>query len=147
MTILQQVDADFVAAMKSKDERTLSALRMMRSALKNKQIDAQHDLTDAEVIAVLKTMLKQYQDALRDFQQAARQDLVEKQQTEIDLLQHYLPPVLSAEELKVIVRQALSEATVQNVGQAMGVAMKAVDGRADGNQVRELVQAWMAEKN
>jgi uncharacterized protein YqeY len=125
--------------MKAKDEVTISTLRLARTALKNRQIEVQRVLTNEEVVAVLKTMIKQYQDAISDFTNAGRQDLVERQQKEIDILAAYLPPSLPPEEVERIVHEALVAADVKEVGKAMGVAMKAVAGRADGNDVRRIV--------
>jgi uncharacterized protein YqeY len=143
MTILEQLDQDFKEAMKAKDEVKISTLRLVRTALKNKQIEVQHVLTNDEVVSVLKTMIKQYQDAISDFTNAGRQDLVERQQKEIDILAAYLPPSLPPEELERMVREALVAADVKEVGRAMGVAMKAVAGRADGNDVRRIVERWL----
>jgi uncharacterized protein YqeY len=144
MTILEQLDQDFKEAMKAKDEVRISTLRLARTALKNKQIELQHTLTQEEVMLVFKTMIKQYQDAISDFTNAGRQDLVERQQKEIDILLAYLPPALPVEELERIVREALAAADVKEVGRAMGVAMKAVAGRADGNDVRRIVERLLA---
>jgi uncharacterized protein YqeY len=130
--------------MKAKDEVRISTLRLARTALKNKQIELQHTLTQEEVMLVFKTMIKQYQDAISDFTNAGRQDLVERQQKEIDILLAYLPPALPVEELERIVREALAAADVKEVGRAMGVAMKAVAGRADGNDVRRIVERLLA---
>ncbi|MDP3793485.1 MAG: GatB/YqeY domain-containing protein [Candidatus Uhrbacteria bacterium] len=140
MTILEQIDHDFKEAMKAKDEGALSTLRLMRTALKNKQIEVQHDLTEPETTAVLKTMLKQYQDALQDFMTAGRQDLVIRQQQEIDLISGYLPPALSNAELERIVSEAVNTSGIKETGRAMGVAMKAVGGQADGAEVRKIVE-------
>lgn len=140
MTISERIDQDFKEAMKAKDELRLSVLRLARTALKNKQIELMHELTEPEAGSVLKTMIKQYQDALSDFQTAGRQDLVERQQKEIDILSQYLPPALASEELERIVKEAVEKAGTTDFGKAMGAAMKAVDGRADGNDVRAIVQ-------
>lgn len=144
MTTQEKIEQDFKDAMRSKDELALSALRLVRTALKNKQIELMHELSDAEIAAVLKTMIKQYQDALGDFSGAGRQDLVERQQKEIDLVARYLPPALPPEELERIVKESLGASGATDVGKAMGAAMKAVAGRADGNAVREIVQRLLA---
>ncbi len=144
MTILEQIDRDLKDAMKSKDEIALSNLRLMRTALKNKAIEIQHALSDDETTAVLKTMIKQYQDALTDFNSAGRQDLVERQQKEIDLIGRYLPPALPPEELERIVREAVQASGATEVGKAMGAAMKAVNGQADGTAVRIIVQKLLS---
>lgn len=145
MSIILELDQDFKNAMKSKDEVALSTLRLVRTALKNKQIDVQHELSEAEVQVVLKTMIKQYQDALADFTTAGRQDLVERQQKEIDLIIKYLPPSLSDEEVETIVKEALAGTDIKEMGKAMGIVMKIVNGRADGNQVRSIVQRLLSE--
>jgi uncharacterized protein YqeY len=144
MTVLERVEADFKVAMKSKDELTLSVMRLVRSALKNKQIELGRELTDEDTQPVLKTMIKQYQDALVDFQAAGRQDLLERQQKEIDLIAQYLPPSLPPEELEKIVSEAVKSSGATDMGKAMGAAMKAVAGRADGNEMRAIVQRHLS---
>lgn len=143
MTLVQTVDTDFKEAMKAKEEVRLSTLRMLRSALKNKQIDLQHELNDQEAMAVIKTMMKHYQDALNDFMNAGRTDLADRQQKELDILATYLPPALSREELEAIVKDAVQSSGVTDAGKAMGIAMKAVAGRADGTDVRAIVEALL----
>ncbi len=140
MTILERVDQDFKGAMRAKDDLALSVLRLLRTALKNKQIELMHDLADTEAQAVLKTMVKQYSEALADFRSAGRLDLAERQAREIDLLSKYLPPSMPPEELERLVREALAEQAVTDVGRAMGIAMKAVQGKADGAEVRRVVE-------
>lgn len=145
MTVIERIDQDMKEAMKAKSEQRLSVLRMARTALKNKQIETQKDLDDQGSYAVLKTMIKQYQDAISDFQTAARQDLVEKQQQEIDILSAYLPPAMPIEEVEKLVKEAVSGMSASDMGKAMGAAMKAVDGKADGNTVRGIVQRLLSE--
>lgn len=144
MTTIERIEQDFKEAMKARDEFRLSVLRLVRTALKNKQIDLMHELTEQEAQAVIKTMVKQYQDALNDYQNAGRMDLVEKQQKEIDAIMGYLPAKMPAEELEKIVAGAVSGMSASDMGKAMGAAMKAVDGRADGNEVRAIVQRLLA---
>jgi uncharacterized protein YqeY len=144
MTTIERIEQDFKEAMKARDEFRVSVLRLVRTALKNKQIDLMHELSDAEALAVLKTMVKQYQDAMNDFQNAGRMDLVEKQQKEIDAINIYLPEKMSADELEKIVAGAVAGMSKADMGKAMGAAMKAVDGRADGNEVRAIVQRLLA---
>lgn len=144
MTLLECMEKDFVEAMKQKEEARLSTLRLARAALKNREIDAGHPLTDEEATAVVKIMIKQYQDALGDFARGGRDDLAEKQRQEIDVLMSYLPPELPAEELEKIVRAAVASSGATDFGKAMGAAMKAVNGQADGSRVREIVQKILA---
>ncbi len=146
MTLFERIDADLKEAMKAKDEIALSTLRMVRSALKNKQIDVQRDLTDEESLAVLRTMVKQYRDALADFSAASRQDLVDKQTHEISILERYLPAAMPEAELTAICQRVIQEqnVTAKDMGRVMGLIMKEVNGRADGNTVREIVQRLFA---
>ncbi|MEO5928083.1 MAG: GatB/YqeY domain-containing protein [Patescibacteria group bacterium] len=142
MTTLERIDADLKEAMKAKDEAALSALRLVRSALKNKQIDVQHELSEDDVVAVIRTMAKQYRDALADFSASGRQDLVDKQTAEIMLLEKYLPAAMPEAELTTICERIIKEqnATVKDMGKIMGLVMKEVGGRADGTTVRTIVQ-------
>jgi|SRR5690349_397346 len=142
MSILERIDADLKEAMKAKNEPVLSTLRMVRSALKNKQIEEQHEPTEDEAVAVIRTMVKQYRDALADFSSAGRQDLVEKQTQEISVLERYLPAAMPEAELTTICERIIKEqnATMKDMGKIMGLVMKEVNGRADGNTVRAIVQ-------
>lgn len=145
MSILQRIDADFKEVMKTKDELALSVLRLVRTALKNKQIDVGHELSEEEALTVLRTMIKQYQDALSDFANAGRQDLVDKQQREIDLIARYLPPPIARAELERIVHEAIKSSGATDIGKAMGMVMKAVNGQADGKDVRAIVEAYFRQ--
>lgn len=147
MTTAERINADLTSAMKEKNELKLSTLRLVRSALKNKQIDAGHELNDEETQQVLKTLKKQFLDALQDFEKANRADLIERQRQEIAVLDEYLPSGLPPEELERIVAEAVASsgaAGASDLGKAMGAAVKAVGGRADGNEVRAIVQKLLA---
>lgn len=143
MTILERLDIDLKEAMKQKNELGLSTLRLVRSALKNKQIELGHEPADDEAQAVLKTLVKQYQDALTDFEKAGRADLAARQKEELEIVKAYLPAAMPPEELERLVREALISEGISSpsdMGKAMGAVMKAVAGRADGNTVRAIVQ-------
>ena len=147
MSILERIDADLKEAMKSKNEQELSTLRLVRSALKNKQIDLGHAPTDDEVLAVLKTLQKQYQDALTDFEKAGRGDLAERQKSEIAVVKRYLPEAMSEAETEKIVKEAIVTIGATggaDIGKVMGAAMKAAEGRAEGNMVRTIAQKLLA---
>ena len=146
MTINDRIDADFKSAMKSKNELELSTLRLVRSSLKNKQIEVGHELEESEVTATIKTLRKQLLDALADFEQAGRQDLIDRQRGQIDVLDRFLPVAMSGEELEKIVKEAIEASGATQFGQAMGIVMKAVEGRAEGNAVREIVQRLLSDQ-
>lgn len=139
MEILERIDTDLKEAMKSRNEQELSALRLVRSALKNKQIDLGHVPTEEEATSVLKTLQKQYQDALGDFEKAGRTDLAERQRAELIVLKRYLPEAMPEAEIEQIVRDAIASSgasSAADIGKVMGAAMKTAAGRADGNVVR-----------
>ncbi len=134
-------------AMKTKDSATLSTLRMLRSAIKNKEIDVQHELSDEEVLNVVKAQVKQLKDSLVSFEQAGRQDLAEPVKKEIKVLEVYLPAEMSDDELKVIVQKTINETGAESkadMGKVMGAAMKSVQGKADGNRVKNMVEQLLS---
>ncbi len=141
--ITAQLDTDIKEAMKAKNESALSTLRMAKSALKNKQIDTGKELTDDEAQAVLRTMVKQYKDALADFTNAGRTDLATKQAGEIELLERYLPSAMPEGELEQLTKEVIAETgatSAKDMGKVMGAVIKKAAGRADGNSVRAIVQ-------
>lgn len=141
MTIIDRIDQDLKEAMKAKNESVVSALRLARSAFKNKQIDLGREMTDDDAAAVLRTLLKQYRDALADFTNAGRTDLAERQSAEIALIERYLPAGLSEAEIEAIGKKVVDSIPApRDFGRVMGAVMKEVAGRADGNAVRSVVE-------
>lgn len=141
-TISERIENDLKEAMKAKAEARLSALRMVRAAIKNKQIDLGHPLTDEEATAVMRTMIKQYKDALADFTAAGRGDLAEKQQAEITLIESYLPAQLGEAQIEEAAKAVIAEmnATVSDMGKVMGATMKKLAGQANGLAVKAVVE-------
>jgi len=135
-----------VAAMKARDTERTSTLRMVKAALKNREIEKRDALTDAEAQQVFTTMIKQRRDSIEQFQKGNRPELAAKEAREIVVIEGYLPKNLGEEELKKLVDEALAG---QSYGpKDMGTAMRAVQARiqqtgqrADGRQVSELVKA------
>ncbi len=147
MTLLEQITNDMKEAMKAKDEAKLSTLRMLKSALKNKQIDKRNDLTDEDVLSVIKTQIKQLKDSLESFTQAARDDLAQAAKNELAILETYMPAQMGDEELETLVKETLAEIGAQtksDMGKAMGAVMKKVGSQADGNRVKEIVGNLLA---
>jgi len=141
--LVDRIDQDVKEAMKAKNEVVLSTLRMVRSALKNKQIDLLgKDMTEEDAVAVLRTMVKQYKDALVDFESAGRTDLAQKQKAEVELIERYLPAPMADSEIEALCVAAIADmaATQKDMGKVMGAVMKQVSSRADGNAVRTILQ-------
>src|SRR5882762_8129760 len=139
-----QVNADISSAMKAKDAPRLSALRMLKAAIMNKGVEKGRDLDDAEVLQVVSALVKQRRDSIEQFSKAGRTDLVDKETAEVGVLQYYLPPAASVEEIDAAVTAAIAE-TGATSAKDMGKVMKAVmprlagknaDGRAVSDSVR-----------
>lgn len=141
MSLLTNIYTARDTALKNKDTAALSTLRVLCSALKNKEIDAGKELSDEDVQAVIKTQVKQLKDAMSEFEQAGRDDLAAQNKVEIDLLEQYLPAQMSDDALDAIVKDVVTAAgDGANFGQLMGMVMGKVNGQADGNRVKEMVQ-------
>jgi uncharacterized protein YqeY len=144
MLLRDQVTADISAAMKAKDQARLSALRMLKAAIMNKGIEKGHDLDDAEVLQVVSSLVKQRRDSIEQFSRAARTDLVEKESAEIAVLERYLPPAVSAEEIDAAVAAAIAEtgaASAKDIGKVMKAVMPKLAGKnADGRTINEAVR-------
>ena len=134
------VDAQLVA-MKSKDAETLSIVRLLFAAIRNREIDLHRELTDEEVTTLVRSQNKQLLDALKDFETAARQDLIDNAKLEIEIVKRFLPPELGDSEINTVIEKIRSENPVGTVGQLMGLVMKELTGKVDGNRVRILVEA------
>lgn len=148
MTLFERIDADLKEAMRAKNELELSTLRLIRTQLKNKQIEVMHPLSEEEAQIVVRSMVKQGKDALTDFTAANRQDLMDRQAKELVLLEKYLPAAMDEQELEAICREAVAQSgatSPSDMGKAMGAAMKIVAGRADGNRVKEIIQRLLTD--
>ena len=144
MTLSEKVSGDITAAMKAKDAPKLSALRMLKAAIMNKGVEKGRDLEDAEVQQVVSSLVKQRRDSIDQFGKAGRTDLVEKETSEIVVLEAYLPPAATADEIDAAVSAAIA-ATGASSPKDMGKVMKAVmpmlaGKNADGKAVNEAVR-------
>jgi uncharacterized protein YqeY len=144
MTLTEQVNADIATAMKAKDSARLSALRMMKAAIMNKEVEKGRTLDDAEVVQVVTSLVKQRRDSIEQFSKAGRTDLVNKETGEIAVLEAYLPPAASAAEIDDAIAAAIAEtgaASAKDIGRVMKVVMPKLAGRAaDGRAVNEAVR-------
>lgn len=139
MTLKEQLMEDMKNAMRSHDSAKLDVVRMIRSEIKNHEID--HGEADDETVQkIIKGMLKQQKDALGDFTKAARQDLIDETNAKIVVFTAYLPTELSDEELEKIVTETVSMASNKDFGPLMGQIMKKVGSRADGARVTALLK-------
>jgi len=146
MTLVERVTQDLTAAMKSQDAGRTSALRMAKSALKNREIENRSALDDAEAIRVLQSLVKQREDSIFQFRKANRPELVQKEEKELDVLKAYLPAEASEADIDQAVTKALAEtgaATAKDMGKAMKAAMAALQAAGkpvDGKKVNDAVR-------
>ena len=143
MALREKIEADTREAMKSGAKDKVSTLRMLSAALKNKQIDKRRPPTEEEVVETVRSLIKQRRDSVEQFAKGGRQDLVDKETSEIKVLEAYLPAQLSREELETMVRDAVVQTGAQgakDMGKVMKALIPMVGGRADGKLVSELVK-------
>jgi len=146
MSLSERLNEDMKQAMKNQDKFRLSVIRMIRSSVKNVEIESRKTLDDNEVIDVLHRELKQRKDSLQEFEKAGRTDLVEQMNKEIAILQEYLPQQLTEEEIKAIVQETIQEtgaSSKADMGKLMGALMPKVKGRADGKTVNRIAQQFL----
>lgn len=137
-------------AMKGGDPLKVSVIRMLRASIKNKEIEKgkSHPLTDADVMELIASSIKQHRDSIEQFAKGKRDDLVAKEQKELELLQNFLPPPLTPQELEQKIREAIqaSGATgLKDMGKVMKVVMPQLVGRADGSAVNKLVKDLLSQ--
>jgi uncharacterized protein YqeY len=144
MSISDQVTKDMIAAMKSREELKLSTLRMMKSALKNKEIEKRSSLDDKEALQVLSTMIKQRKDSIEQFTKGGRQELADKEASEITIIEAYMPKAIGEAEIVAAVRATIAEMgspTMKEMGTVMKNTMAKLAGaRVDGKVVSEAVK-------
>lgn len=149
MALKDQLDADLKAAMKERNELKLSVVRMLKSAVKYREIELMKPLDDPGVQGVVASEIKRRRDSVEQYRAGNRQDLVDKEEAEIVILQGYLPAQLSEDELRRKVDEAIARAGAKgpkDMGAVMKALMPEVQGRADGKVVSELVKARLSGK-
>jgi hypothetical protein len=147
MDINGKVNTEMIAAAKAKDKVRLSAIRMLKTALHNKEIDLMRPLNEAETLQVLSAIVKQRKDSIEQFTQGGRTDLVEKETAELKVIQDFLPAQMSDEEVEAIIQKTIKEcgaASVKDMGKVMKLLMPQLTGKADGKTVGEKVKALLS---
>jgi len=142
MSLSERLNEDMKAAMRSQDKFRLSVIRMVRSSIKNVEIDQRKTLADNEVLEILGRELKQRRDSIQEFERAGRGDLAEAVKAEIDILAEYMPQQLSEAEIEDVVKQTIAEvgaSSKADMGKLMSALMPKVKGRADGKLVNQAV--------
>ena len=143
-SLKQRVDADMKAALRAKEKERLGAVRLILAAIKQREVDERITLDDTQVLAVLDKMAKQRRDSIAQFQAAGRQDLVDKEQFELDVIQTYMPQPLSEAEVAALIEAAIAEtgaSGMADMGKVMGLLKPKVQGRADMGAASKAVKA------
>jgi len=134
MGYIDRIQSDLTVAMKGKDELRLSVLRMVKAALKNKEIEKVRPLDDMESLQVLQTLVKQRHESAHQFKQGGRKDLAEKEEKEIAIIEEYLPAAPTDAEIHHAIEAAISEAGADSLKQ-MGAVIKAARGKLEGKAI------------
>lgn len=141
MSLKNQIIEDMKNAMRAKDNDKLSTIRMLTAAIKQKEVDERIELTDVHILAIVEKMIKQRKDSITQFQAGGRQDLVDRENAELEVLSVYMPTALSVEEIEKEVAFAVAgAASVKDMGKVMGVLKSKLAGRADMSAVSEMVK-------
>lgn len=143
MILKEKLDQELILAAKSKDRIRLSAMRMLKNGLHNREIDLKRELDEAEFVQLLSGMVKQRRDSIEQFARGGRTELVEKEEAELKVIQEFLPAQMSDADLDAIIVEAIRETGaegVRDMGKVMKVLMPRVAGKADGKAVGEKVK-------
>jgi uncharacterized protein len=145
MTLGEKIIADLTASMKAQDSARTSTLRMVKAAMMNRQIEKGGQLDDEEVSKMLRSLVKQRRDSIEQYEKAGRQELVDKEASEIEVIEAYLPKAVTREEIEAIVAEAVSStgaSSMKDMGKVMKATQAALVGKnADGRLVSEVVKA------
>lgn len=148
--LLEKIDSDFKKAMKEKNAIQLSTLRMLKAAIYNKMIELNvNELTSSDIILLLRKDIKRHQDSIEQFKKGNRDDLVRKEEAELDILKTYLPKEASSDEIKEIVKKIIQETEAKgkkDFSTVMKAAMAKLKGAADGKTVSSIVNELLSEQ-
>jgi len=143
MSIKKKIESEMILAAKAKDKLKLSALRMIKTAMHNKEIDLKRELNETEMLQLLSSLAKQRNDSIDQFKKGGRTDLVDKEEAELGIIQGFMPEQMTEKDVEEEIGNAIAEvgATgVKDMGKVMKVLMPKVTGKADGKLVSELVK-------
>jgi uncharacterized protein len=149
MNLNEKLTADLKAAMKEKNKLKKDVIIMIRSDIKQWEVDKRQDVSDEEIIQIISKQVKQRKDSIEDFEKSGREDLVEQNRKEIEILHTYLPTQLTEAEVRGIVKEAIVKVQPESksdMGKIMGMVMPQVKGRADGKLVNKIVNEELTFK-
>ncbi len=143
MFLSEKLSEDLKTALKAGDKDTVSVIRMARAMIKNREIDKKAPLGDEEIYTILSSMMRQRKESIEQFSKGGREDLVRQETKELAIVQSYMPPQISEDELKVMISDAVAEAGaagIKDMGRVMKLITPKVKGQVDGRLLSELVK-------
>jgi hypothetical protein len=147
MSLAERIVQDLKEAMRAKDETRISCLRMLKTSIKNKQVEKGRELKDDEIQAVISSLVRKGKEAVAEFTKGGREDLAKKEEQELKIFYQYLPEQLSAEEIESVLRTIISELSAtspKDMGKVMKAAMSKLAGRVEGKQVSEIAKRLLS---
>jgi len=148
MSLKEQIEKDIVESMKTKDEETLTVLRMLKSAIHNAEILKKEDLKEEDILGVIQGQIKSRQDSVVLYEQGDRQELAEKEKTEIEILKKYLPEQMEEGEIRALIQKTIAEqnaGSIQDMGKVMAALMPLTKGKADGSLISNIVKEELSK--
>jgi len=143
MTLKEKIDQDFIEAYKNKDTDKVSVLRMLKSAIKNFEINEKHPSSDDDILKVLKKEAKQRRDSIEEYGKAGRPDLIDQEEKELKLLNEYLPAQLSPDEVRIEVEKIVAStgaSSISDLGKVMSLAVASLGSKADGAIIAKIAR-------
>ena len=147
MSISQKIVEDLKGAIKAKDEALVSCLRLLKSNLKNKQVEKGKELSDEEIQAVISSLIRKGQEAAKEFRKGHREDLAIKEEQEVKVYYNYMPEQLGSEEIEAIIKETIVELSAdspKDLGRVMKAAMARMAGKAQGKEVNEIARRLLS---
>ena len=147
MVLEDRIVQDLKVAMKAKDELRISCLRMLKTAMKNKQVERGENLKDEDIEGIISSLVRKGQEASEEYKKGGREDLAAKEEEEIKILYDYLPEQLSSFDIENILKEIISELSVsspKDLGKVMKVAMARMAGKAQGREVNEIARKLLS---
>ena len=147
MSLLEQIRKDMISSLKSGDKEKNQTLKMILATIKNVQLESNEELKDPDVEKILRKEVKKIEDSIAQYSKMGREDLVTKEQQDLDTIKEYLPDLMGENDIKKIVDTKIKELQakdMRDMGKVMGATMKELDGKADGNTVKNIVQQLLS---
>ncbi|KLO21061.1 aspartyl-tRNA amidotransferase subunit B [Marinitoga sp. 1197] len=145
MELINKLNNDIKKFMKEKNSKALNAIKILKTEIKKAEVEKQRELNEEEILTIIRKQIKMRRDSIEQYSNAGRKDLVEEEKYELEILQQYLPPEMSDEEIENIVKNIINEIGENaKFGQIMGLAMKKLKGKVDGNRVNSIVKKLLS---